>query len=54
MWKRLLRAYKPAAAVPCIARHSLAITFATIFGDRAAFQNQAKRAVGACVVSAMP
>jgi hypothetical protein len=54
MWKRLLRAYKPAAAVPCIARHSLAITFATIFGDRAALQNQAKRAVSACVVSATP
>lgn len=50
MWKRLLSAYRPVAAVPCIARHSLAITFATIFGDRPALEVQAKRAVSACAV----
>jgi hypothetical protein len=51
MWKRLLSTYRPAAAIPCIARHSLAISFATIFGDRPALQSQAKRAVSACVVA---
>ena len=50
MWKRLLASYRPAAAIPCIARHSLAISFVTIFGDRPALQVQAKRAVSACVV----
>ena len=50
MWKRLLSSYRPAAAIPCIARHSLPITFVTIFGDRPALQVQAKRAVSACVV----
>ena len=50
MWKRLLSAYRPAAAIPCIARHSLPISFVTIFGDRPALQVQARRAVKACVV----
>ncbi len=36
MWKRLLSDYRPAAAIPCIARHSLTISFVTIFGDRPA------------------
>ena len=50
MWKRLLKAYRPAAAIPCIARHSLAISFVTIFGDRPALEDQARRAIKACVV----
>jgi hypothetical protein len=50
MWKRLLSAYRPAAAIPCIARHSLPISFVTIFGDRPALQVQARRAVSACSV----
>jgi hypothetical protein len=51
MWLRLLHDYSPAKSIPCIAQHSLGITFATIFSDTAGLQDQAKRAVNACLVS---
>jgi hypothetical protein len=48
MWRSLLASYKPASAIPCVARHSLAITFVTMFSDAAKLESQAKAAAAAC------
>jgi hypothetical protein len=51
MWRSLLANFKPARAIPCIARHSLSITFVTFFSDAAALERQAKAAAAACHVT---
>ena len=51
MWRSLLANFKPARAIPCIARHSLGITFVTFFSDAAALERQAKAAAAACHVT---
>lgn len=51
MWQRLLKSYSPAAAIPCIARHSLTIKFTTVFADRTGLEAQAQQAVNACLVT---
>jgi hypothetical protein len=51
MWRRLLKDFRPAKAVPCIAKRSLAISFATLFGDSDDLQREAKRATSACLLS---
>jgi hypothetical protein len=51
MWRGLLATFKPASAIPCIARHSVSITFVTFFSDAAALERQAKAAAAACHVT---
>jgi hypothetical protein len=51
MWRSLLASFKPASAIPCIARHSVSITFVTFFSDAAALERQAKAAAAACHVT---
>jgi hypothetical protein len=51
MWRRLLKDFRPAGAIPCVARHSVGITFATFFSDNAGLRREAKSAAAACVVS---
>jgi hypothetical protein len=51
MWRGLLASFKPASAIPCIARHSVAITFVTFFSDATALEKQAKAAAAACHVT---
>ena len=51
MWRRLFSSYRPTAAIPCVAKHALGITFVTLFSDPAALQDQAKRAAAACTLS---
>jgi hypothetical protein len=51
MWRGLLASFKPAKAIPCIARHSLGITFVTFFSDEAKLEQQAKAAATACHVT---
>lgn len=50
MWRRLLVNFKPAKAVPCIARRSVSITFVTFFSDETKLETQAKAAAAACGV----
>src|SRR5258706_918611 len=50
MWRSLLASFKPASAIPCIARHSVSITFVTFFSDAATLERQAKAAAAACHV----
>lgn len=50
MWRSLLASFKPASAIPCIARHSVSITFVTFFSDATALERQAKAAAAACHV----
>jgi hypothetical protein len=51
MWRSLLASFKPASAIPCIARHSLSITFVTFFSDATTLERQAKAAAAACHVT---
>jgi hypothetical protein len=51
MWLSLLASFKPAKAIPCIAQHSLSITFVTLFSDAAKLGRQAKAAAAACHVT---
>jgi hypothetical protein len=51
MWRGLLATFKPASAIPCIARHSVSITFVTFFSDATALERQAKAAAAACHVT---
>jgi hypothetical protein len=51
MWRGLLATFKPASAIPCIARRSVSITFVTFFSDQTTLQKQAKAAVAACHVT---
>jgi hypothetical protein len=51
MWKRLLKDFRPARAVACIAKRSVAITFVTFFSDRTGLQRAAKKAVAQCVLA---
>jgi hypothetical protein len=51
MWRRLFASYRPSAAIPCVAKHALAITFVTLFSNSAALQAQARRAAAACALS---
>jgi hypothetical protein len=50
MWRALLAGFKPAAAIPCVARHSLKITFVTLMSDAASLETQAKAAAAACLL----
>ena len=50
MWRSLLANFSPARAIPCVAMHSLGITFVTFFSDAAALERQAKAAAAACHV----
>ena len=50
MWRSLLASFKPASAIPCIARHSVSITFVTFFSDATTLERQAKAAAAACHV----
>jgi hypothetical protein len=52
MWRGLLATFKPASVIPCIARHSVGITFVTFFSDAAKLGRQAKAAAAACHVTA--
>lgn len=51
MWKRLLKDFEPSRAVACIAKRSVAITFVTLFSDRAGLQRAAKKAAAQCVLA---
>ena len=51
MWRRLLKDFRPAGAIPCVAKRSVGITFVTFFSDHAGLQRQAKSAAAACLVS---
>jgi hypothetical protein len=52
MWERLLKDFRPARAVDCIARRSVAITFVTFFGSRSGLQRATKQAAAHCVLAA--
>jgi hypothetical protein len=51
MWRRLLADFRPKKAIPCVARHSVAITFSTFFGNRPELQRATRKAAAACVLS---
>jgi hypothetical protein len=53
MWRRLLHSFRPAAAIPCVARRmSASATFVTFFTDKAALTRLAQRAAGDCLLTA--
>jgi hypothetical protein len=53
MWLRLLKDFRPARAVACIAKRSVAITFVTFFSSRTGLQRATKQAAAHCVLAAL-
>jgi hypothetical protein len=49
MWRRVFSKFKPARAIPCIAEHSIAITFVDFLTQSATAKSEVTAAVAACV-----